>query len=128
MFEKLATTPSKSVSKNLPTLVKTAAFLACVRDQGFRLSYGALAQAARDLGEDKNGQILAQRGGKLVVALPLALQPFVCKKSGKYSKGVDWKDQETPADLGERPVIEATKVGQALEIWKKAEAKAKKGK
>ena len=116
MFDKIASSPSKSSASSLPSLTETATFLSCVKAQGFRLSYGALALAARQLGEDVNGQIPAQRGGKLVKALPSSLQPFVCKKSGKYSKGVQWS-VEVPKDLAERPVIVATEVGQALEIW-----------
>jgi hypothetical protein len=116
MFDKLAKIPSKSKSSSLPSLTETASFLACVRDQGFRLSYGALALAARQLSEDVNGQIPAQRGGKLVKALPLELQPFVCKKSGKYSKGVVWT-VEVPSDLEDRPVITAEVISEAITVW-----------
>ena len=116
MFGKLAKVPSQSKSSSLPSLTETAAFLSCVKAQGFRLSYAALALAARQLSEDVNSQIPAQRGGKLVKALPLELQPFVCKKSGKYGKGVEWS-VEVPKDRAEGPVIVATEGGQALEIW-----------
>jgi len=116
MFDKLAISPSKSKSASLPSLSETAAFLSCVKTQGFRLSYGALALAARQLGEDTNTQIPAQRGGKLVKALPLELQPFVSKKSGGYGKGVVWNVQ-VPADLKDRPVIVAEAVAEAVGIW-----------
>ena len=123
MFDKLAKTPAyPSKSSNLPSLVATSSFLACGRDQGFRLSYGAFAIAARQLGEDTNTQIPAQRGGKLVGAIDLALQPYVCKKSGKYSKGVDWKNLQVPSDLGTRPVIEKDDVVEAIQIWQDAQS------
>jgi len=116
MFDKLAISPSKSASTNLPSLSETAVFVTAVRDSGFRLSYAAFALAARHLGEDVNGQIPAQRGGKLVKALNLDLQPFVCKKSGGYSKGVVWT-VEVPADLKDRPVITAEAVIDAVGLW-----------
>ena len=122
MFEKIAFSPVVSASKPLPSLPLTGAFLSCVKAQGFRLSYGALALAARELGEDVNKQIPAQRGGKLVKALPLELQPFVCKKSGKYSKGVDWLGVDVPENLGDRPVIVAESVGEALRIYQENSA------
>ena len=113
MFDKLAKVPSQSKSSSLPSLTETAAFLSCVKAQGFRLSYAALALAARQLSEDVNGQIPAQRGGKLVKALPSSLQPFVCKKSGKYSKGVQWS-VEVPKDRTDRPVIIAEVISEAI--------------
>ena len=116
MFDKLAISPSKSASTNLPSLSETAVFVTAVRDSGFRLSYAAFALAARHLGEDVNGQIPAQRGGKLVKALPEGLQPFVSKKSGKYGKGVVWT-VEVPSDLESRPVIVAEAVAEALGLW-----------
>jgi hypothetical protein len=49
VFEKLAVVPSVSRSSSLPSLTVTSEFLSCVKAQGFRLSYGALALAARTL-------------------------------------------------------------------------------
>ena len=118
MFEKLATTPTrKSTPKIELTLTKT--FLECVQKEGHRLSYAALAGAARILGEDSSKQIAAQRGSTLVKSLPLALQPFVCRKSGGYAKGMTWAI-ETPSDLRDRPVITASVIGKAVKIWQKA--------
>jgi len=123
MFEKLAKTPSRSRSRSSIEIPLTAAFLTCVRDQGYRLSYGALAEAANQLGEDTSRQIRAQRGSTLTKTLPSGLQPYVCRKAGGYAKGVTW-DVETPADLRDRPVLTITDVAGAIEIYEAAKAKA----
>lgn len=118
MFEKLAKTPSRKRSATKVELPQTTAFLACVVEHGFRLSYGALAQAARTLGEDGSTQILAQRGASLVKSLPEALQPHVCRKAGGYKKGVLKQfTTELPEDLEDRPVITADSVETAVDEY-----------
>ena len=115
MFEKLASTPSRKRSIKTIELPLTTAFLACVHSEGFRLSYGALALASRAFGEDSSTQIVAQRGSTLVKSLPQALQPFVCRKSGGYGKGVLAQfSQELPKDLVDRPVITGETVHEAV--------------
>ena len=122
MFEKLAKTPSKTRSTPTLEIPKTTAFLTCVRDQGFRLSYGALAEAANQLGEDTSRQIRAQRGSKIVQSMAVELQPYVCRKAGGYRKGVTW-DVETPKNLTERPVILEEDVEDAISEWEAKVAK-----
>lgn len=117
MFERFAKSSSKSESKVEITLTQTEAFLQAVVGEGFRLSYGALTLAARAFGEDSSGQIPAQRGGKLVKSLRVELQPFVCRKSGRYAKGTTW-DTEVPGDLRERSVITQEFVLEAVEIFR----------
>jgi hypothetical protein len=125
VFEKLAKTPKKTRSTPTLEVPETTAFLTCVRDAGFRLSYGALAEAANQLGEDTSRQIRAQRGSKIVQSMPVALQPYVCRKAGGYRKGVTW-DVETPKDLTDRPVIIEENVADAIAEWRDAQAKAAK--
>lgn len=122
MFEKLATTPKKTRSTPTLEIPKTTAFLTCVRDAGFRLTYGALAEAANQLGEDTSRQIRAQRGSKIVQGMPVALQPYVCRKAGGYRKGVTW-DVETPKDLCDRPAILLEDVAEAIAEWEAKVAK-----
>ena len=122
MFEKLAKTPKKSRSTPTLEIPKTTLFLTCVRDQGFRLSYGAHAEAANQLGEDTSRQIRAQRGSKLVQSMAVELQPYVCRKAGGYRKGVTW-DVETPKNLAERPVIVEEDVEGAIAEWEAKVAK-----
>lgn len=124
MFEKLAKPVAKKAkSTSAPEMPQTLAFLACVRDKGYRLSYGGFAQAARNLGEDSSTQILGQRGAFLVKKIPADLQPYVCQKGGGYSKGVTW-EVETPADLRDRPLITEETVADAITTWQKAVKKA----
>lgn len=117
MFSKLASTPSRKSSTPKLELPLTAQFLSTVKSEGYRLSYAALAIAARTLGEDSSTQIPAQRGAALVKSLPVTLQPFVCRKSGGYGKGVLSKfEQDLPKDLTDRPVITKEAVAEAIEI------------
>lgn len=118
VFEKFAQTPKKTVRAK-SELPKTAAFLTAIRDNGFRLSYGALAVASRLLGEDSSGQIPAQRGAALVKGLAVDLQPYVCRREGGYAKGVTW-DVVVPADLRDRPVVDVPDVEAAIEEWSAA--------
>lgn len=118
MFEKIAKSVSKSTTKSVIEIPQTTAFLACVQKEGFRLSYAALAIAARLFGEDSSTQIAAQRGSTLVKSLPVALQPFVCRKSGKYGKGVLAQfTAELPENLTARPVIDREVVGAGVEEY-----------
>lgn len=117
MFDHLSSRPVRKLSSPVLDLSLTTAFLAVVVQEGFRLSYGAVAQAARSLGEDRNTQILAQRGAVLVKQLPSALQPFVCRKAGDYSAKIKWS-VEVPSDLGDRPVISVATVGEAIAAWR----------
>ena len=117
MLEKIAKSVAKSSSTPTSTEIPlTIAFLTCVRDEGHRLSYAAFATAARVLGEDTSTQIRAQRGSFLVKTIDVALQPYVCRKSGKYAKGVEW-DVKVPENLRKRPVIEWEDVSDAIEEW-----------
>lgn len=120
MFEKLAQTPKKSRSTKTLEIPTTIAFLTVVRDTGFRLSYGALAEAANQLGEDTSTQIRAQRGSTLTKSLPVELQPYVCRKAGGYAKGVTW-ETETPANLKDRPVILEEQIEDAIQTWRDAQ-------
>ena len=115
MFENVAKTPKKTVKKTI-SLERTIAFLESVKENGARLSYGAFAGAAKALDKDPSRQIPAQRGSTLVKLVPEALQPFVCRKSGGYAKGVTWS-VETPKDLEDRPVIISESLASALEEW-----------
>ena len=124
MFGKIATTPSRKSRSPKLELPLTTAFATAIRDEGFRLDYEALAQAARILGEDKSTQILAQRGSTLVKLLPVSVQPFICRKSGGYAKGVEWK-VETPSDLRDRQVVQQAVVAKAIKVWQKATKAAK---
>jgi hypothetical protein len=118
MFEKFASTPARKSSTQKVELTVTTAFVQALVSEGLRLSYGALAQASRTLGEDASTQILAQRGAGLVKSLPVILQPHVCRKAGGYKKGVlESFKVELPGDLCDRPVIDAKSVGEALEIF-----------
>ena len=119
MFGKLASTPSRQPSTPV-TLEATSAFLSKVVEEGYRLSYAALTVSARILGEDTSGNIPAQRGAKLVKSLPLSLQPYVCRKSGKYGKGVLAQFENVPANLMDRGVITAEAVAEAVKIWEAA--------
>jgi hypothetical protein len=119
MFEKLASKPVRVRSTSTVEIPLTEAFVACVKAQGFRLSYGALALAAREFGEDDSKQIVAQRGSTLVKGMPLTLQPFVCRKAGDYHKKVLVQfTQELPGDLTDRPVIDKDSVHAAIEIYR----------
>ena len=92
-------------------MTETTAFLQAVVDNGFRLSYGALAAAAKILGENTSGQSPAQRGSALVKQLPEALQPYVCRHKGNYASGADakWADGAPKlAELVKLPVITRT--------------------
>ena len=134
MFEKFAVTKSTSTSTSSTVeLTRTTEFLQCVVDKGYRLSYGALAAAAKILGENTSGQSPAQRGSALVKQLPEALQPFVCRHKGNYAKGADskWHDGAPEmAELLKLPVIQRTVdtkdwaaneiVAGAVEIWEES--------
>jgi hypothetical protein len=131
MFEKFATTKSATTSTAREELPLTTAFVQAVVDEGYRLAYGALAAAAKILGENTSGQAPGQRGSALVKSLPAHLQPYVCRKGGRYAKGANAKWPEgSPkiADLVGLPVIERTAqdakdwsadeiVRGAVEIW-----------
>ena len=118
MFEKFASTPARKPSTKSVELPVTTAFVQALVAEGLRLSYGALAQAARTLGEDDSNQILAQRGAGLVKSLPETLQPHICRKAGGYKKGIlEGFKTELPEDLCDRPVVNAGTVGEALEIF-----------
>ena len=123
MFEKIAKPVSKTRTTKSVEMPKTIAFLTLVKAEGARLSYSALALAARHYGEDTSTQIAGQRGSSLTKGLPTELQPWVCQKSGGYAKGVEWAT-ETPADLKSRPVIDEDSIDSALKTAAKA---AKKG-
>jgi hypothetical protein len=120
MFEKFAKTPAKTVAPK-QELTLTTAFVQALSAEGLRLSYAALAGAARILGEDLSGQIPAQRGAKLVKSLPATLQPFVCRKSGGYAKGVVASfGEDAPKGLVDLPVITAKEVAEAVGTWEDA--------
>lgn len=125
MFEHLAQTPKRQRTTASVEMPQTIAFATHVRDQGYRLSYAALALAARELGEDSSTQIAAQRGSTLCKALPDGVQPYICRKAGGYHKAVVWT-VEAPKDLRARPVIVGTDVAEAITIWQDAVAKAAK--
>ena len=114
MFEKLAKTPVRARTSKTIELPLTAQFLSCVSEHGFRLSYAALAIAAREFGEDSSTQIPAQRGSTLVKSLPVALQPFVCRKAGGYHKKVLSQFSDLPEGLLDRPVIVKDDVAEAV--------------
>lgn len=117
MFEKFAKSPVKKVTVKVE-LESTAQFVTALADEGLRLSYAALAGAARILGEDSSGQIPAQRGAKLVKSLPAELQPFVCRKAGGYAKGVLQSFGDlAPEGLVDFPVITAKEVAEAVEVF-----------
>lgn len=116
MFEKFAAAPAKTQKLNLE-LTKTIGFLTALVDNGFRISYGALALASRHYKEDHSGQIPAQRGATLVKTLPDPLQPHVCRKDGGYAVGVLSQFEDVPTDLRSRPVITENNVDSALEEW-----------
>lgn len=117
MFAKFAASTSSSVSTtNMIELPLTEAFLRAVVGEGYRLNYAGLAMAAKALGENTSGQKLGQRGSKLVKVLPVELQPHVCRKNGKYAKGVTWETQ-VPGDLISRPVITEESVESAVKVW-----------
>lgn len=123
MFEKLAKSVSRKPVAKAIELPLTEAFVAKVQEQGFRLSYGALAQAARIFKEDSSTQILAQRGSTLVKSLPVSLHPTVCRKSGGYKKEVYAAFGEQPADLLDRPVIDDESVEEAIKLYLKKSKK-----
>lgn len=117
MFEKFAQNVKKSSKSESVELVETVEFVEAVVSSGFRLSYAALTLAARHMGEDSSGQIPAQRGAKLVKSLPTELQPFICRKSGRYGKGVLAQFEHVPEDLRDRDVIVASGVAGAIELF-----------
>ncbi len=118
MFGKIAKAPSKK-AKSTFEMSQTILFLQAVVDHGARLSYGALAGAAKALDKDGSTQIPAQRGASLVGSLPAALQPFVCRKAGGYHKTARAKwTVDTPKDLTDRPVIDADGLKSAIKEWK----------
>lgn len=126
MFEKLVkpvVRKSVTVSVEIPL---TQAFVTCVKEQGCRLSYAALALAARLFKEDSSTQIPAQRGSTLVKSLPVDLHPIVCRKSGGYKKEVFAAFGEQPEDLLDRPVITEEAVGEAVAIYLKESRKKSK--
>jgi hypothetical protein len=123
MFAKFAVNASAKSTVKTVDLTLTTAFVRALIAEDIRISYGALTMAARALGEDTSGQKAAQRGSKLVKSLPLEMQPHVCRKSGKYAKGVTW-ETTVPADLTQRPVITEESVEEALEAWEKAQEDA----
>jgi hypothetical protein len=118
MFGKIAKAPSKK-AKSTFEMSKTILFLQAVVDHGARLSYGALAGAAKALDKDGSNQIPAQRGASLVGSLPAALQPFICRKAGGYHRDASSKwTVDAPQDLTSRPVIDAGGLTEAIKEWK----------
>ena len=117
MFAKFAVFSSRKVS-SVPALTETIGFLECVAEEGFRLSYSALARAAVTLGDvEVSGQKEGQRGAKLLRGLPVSLQPFVCRKGGSYAPGTKWEGVDVPQDLLARPVISEEAVEEAVAVW-----------
>lgn len=127
MFEKLAKPVSRKRSATKVEIPLTAAFVAVVQAEGYRLSYAALATAAKIFKEDSSKQIAAQRGSTLVKSLPATLHPTICRKSGGYDKKVFAAFEEKPEDLLDRPVIVAESVAQAIKEVAKAQKKEAKG-
>lgn len=119
MFAKFVQASSSKPTTSTIELTLTRQFVEAVVEHGFRLSYAALAQAAKDLGENTSDQKLGQRGSKLVKSLPLTLQPYVCRKNGGYKVGVTW-DCEVPGDLRNRPVITEEVVSEAVITWQES--------
>ena len=116
MFEKFtAPSPRRKRGKQPNEMPRTEVFLISVKENGFRLSYAALTRISRIFEEDASGQIEAQRGAKLVQSLPVSLQPYVCRKDGSYAKGISW-EVETPEDLRDRPVIQADRAEEAVQV------------
>lgn len=120
MFEKLAKKVVSKKSKPTISLEKTREFVETVREEGFRLSYAALASVARILGEDSSTQIPAQRGAALVKVLPVSLHPTICRKSGGYKKEVFQAFVNAPEDLLERPVLTLEEIAEAVSLWEEA--------
>lgn len=114
MFEKLAKTVSRKRSTTKVEIPLTQAFVTVVAAEGFRLSYGALATAARIFGEDSSTQIVAQRGSTLVKSLPATLHATICRKDGGYHKEARAKFVNAPEDLLDRPVIIKEDVAEAI--------------
>ena len=118
MFAKFAILANTKVRVPAATLNNTIDFLECVSLEGFRLSYSALTLAAVELGDiAANGQKIGQRGAKLLRGLPVALQPFVCRKNGSYAVGTKWEGVDVPQDLRNRPVISEESVVEAVQTW-----------
>lgn len=116
VFEKFASGPARG-NKAALELTETIRFVTALVENGFRISYGALALTARHYKEDSSGQIPAQRGATLVKILPVELQPFVCRKDGGYALGVLQGFENVPSDMKARPVITDGNVDEALEEW-----------
>lgn len=120
VFEKLAKKVVRKSSKPTLCLEKTQEFVGTVREEGFRLSYAALATVARILGEDSSSQIPAQRGAALVKVLPEDLHPTICRKSGGYKKEVLGAFGDVPGDLLDRPVITVEEIAEAVSLWEES--------
>jgi hypothetical protein len=127
MFEKLAKPVSRKRSTKTVEIPLTQAFVATVQSEGYRLSYAALATAAKIFGEDSSKQIAAQRGSTLVKSLPATLHATVCRKSGGYDKKVLAAFVDAPKDLCDRPVIVAEDVAEAIKEAAKASEKEEQG-
>lgn len=116
MFTQFANNIQSTTNNQEIKMEKTTQFVQAVVSEGLRLSYGALAEAARLLGEDSSNIIKAQRGASLVKKLPVTLQPHICQSKGSYSSKVSW-NTEVPKDLLQRPVIRENAVNTAITAW-----------
>ena len=126
LFGKLVSAPKARKGKATPKeMTRTTAFVESLNAENYRISYTALAKAAKQLGEDSSTQIEAQRGAALTLLLPEALQPLVCRRNGGYSEAATsaWK-VEIPTDLRERGIIRHEQVKEAVEAFEASETEA----
>lgn len=107
-----ATAVSKGSKSTGVSFAQVDAFLAVCKEQGLRISYGALTVLARDLGLDPvNGFNIHQRGAALVKKLAVEVQPYVTRKDGKYaSEAILAWGNETAQKLLKMPVIQDDQV------------------
>jgi hypothetical protein len=98
MFDKiqsLASSGKKSPAKGKAKKEqpRTNAFVGALKENGYRVSYGALAVASEALGEHvATGLSAGQRGSGICKNLPNDLQPNVCRANGGYAKDQSWPE------------------------------------
>lgn len=125
MFEKIKLTAKTTVKTSDKAMPKTIAFVQKLTEEGYRISYTALRNAATELGEDNSQQKAPQRGAYLANKLPADLQPSVTRKNGTYhEKAIAKWTVEAPADLGSRPVVTKDSLDAFLSVWLEGTAEA----
>jgi hypothetical protein len=127
MFEKILSKATASKSRNTnqrsaPELPRTRAFVEALVNHKHRITYAALADASELLGEhNPSGLSAGQRGSALVKALPIELQPHVCRSNGSYAKGTEW-DCDVPGDLRNRAYVRPEAVADFVAQFEAATA------